>query len=256
MNPTSRILLSCVLVLSAGGCERRKEGGARPPAEAPAATEAPPVPPPPPASGGHGGPHTQAPADSGVTGKILETMDAAGYTYLKLATDRGEVWAAVQQAKVAVGDTVTISDAMEMTDFESPTLGRTFDLILFGTLGSASKIAPTAPAKVDAPVPRAEGASARTVAEVFAQKAALADKPVALRGKVTKFNANIMGKNWLHLQDGTGAPGSSDFDLIVTTAATATVGEVVTVRGVVRIDQDFGAGYAYPVLVEDATLER
>ncbi len=216
----------------------------------------------------HGAEHPPPPG-AGITGKVVETMDSGGYTYVRLTTESGEHWAAVQQAPVAVGETVTISNPMEMTDFTSETLGRTFDVILFGTLGPSGVAAVTAnphdgagkgpsagPATLDKPLARAPGATGRTIAEVFAQKAALADKPVAIRGKVTKFNADIMGKNWLHVQDGTGTPAAQDFDLIVTTSATATVGEVVVVRGVVRIDQDLGAGYAYPVLVEDATLER
>jgi hypothetical protein len=65
-----------------------------------------------------------------------------------------------------------------------------------------------------------------------------------------------MGKNWVHLQDGSGETGHNDFDLTVTTSSVAAVGDVVVARGVVRTDQDFGAGYAYAVLVEDATLEK
>jgi hypothetical protein len=207
-------------------------------------------------------------AGTSVTGKILETMDAGGYTYVRLATPAGERWAAVQETKVAVGDTITITNPMVMTNFESKTLHRTFDAILFGSLGGAaasphggSAVAaagapvPT-PAPLDKPLARAAGADGRAIAEIYAQKAALANKPVAVRGKVTKYNGGIMGKNWLHLQDGTGTPGTNDFDLTVTTAAEVAVGDVVVVRGPVHLDKDFGAGYAYAVMIEDATIEK
>ena len=90
------------------------------------------------------------------------------------------------------------------------------------------------------------------MAEVHAGKASLAGKPVKVRGKVVKVSTGIMGKNWLHLRDGTGEAGSND--LTVTTAATAQVGDVVVVTGTVTVDKDFGSGYRYAVLIEDAQV--
>jgi hypothetical protein len=106
----------------------------------------------------------------------------------------------------------------------------------------------------DVKVEKAKGADARTIAEVYAQKAALKEKPVAVRGKVVKFNEGIMGRNWVHLRDGTGKQGTND--LTVTTNDKASVGDVVTAKGTVRTDKDFGAGYAYPVIVEDASVTK
>ena len=97
--------------------------------------------------------------------------------------------------------------------------------------------------------------TARTVAEVMAKPAALKDKPVQVRGKVVKFNAGIMGKNWIHLRDGTGSAADGTDDLLVTTAGSAKLGDVLTVSGVVHTDKDFGSGYSYKVLIEDATLQ-
>jgi hypothetical protein len=70
-----------------------------------------------------------------------------------------------------------------------------------------------------------------------------------------KFNGGILGRNWLHLQDGTGDATQGTHDLTVTTDATAAVGAVVTVTGTLVVDQDFGAGYIYPILLENATVE-
>jgi hypothetical protein len=112
------------------------------------------------------------------------------------------------------------------------------------------------PAEIaDVKVPKASGADARTVAEIFAQKASLKEKPVTIRGKVVKVNDAIMGKNWIHLRDGSGTAGK-DNDLTITTQDQTKVGEVVVVKGTVRVDKDFGAGYAYPVIVEDAKLSK
>jgi hypothetical protein len=104
----------------------------------------------------------------------------------------------------------------------------------------------------DVKVPRAEGG--KTVAEIVAQRKALADKEVTIRGKIVKFLPGIMGRNWAHIRDGSGSAENKDNDLTVTTNDTAAIGDVVVVKGTVKIDQDFGAGYAYPVMIEKATL--
>jgi hypothetical protein len=151
-----------------------------------------------------------------------------------------------------------------MPGFHSDTLNRTFDQIYFvdrysvagGAIpnphaGSAAVVQATANAPTEKIAPAPGGV---TVATVFADKAKLSGKPVAVRGKITKVNNGILGKNWLHLQDGTGAAGTND--LLVTTQATAKVGDIVTARGTLALDKDFGAGYKYAVLLEDATIEN
>lgn len=100
-------------------------------------------------------------------------------------------------------------------------------------------------------IAKAEGG--QTVAEVFAQKDSLAGKPVTVRGKVVKVNAGIMGKNWLHVRDGSGAEGTNDLT-VTTTGALPQVGDTVVVSGPVTLNKDFGAGYTYDVIVEDAAV--
>jgi hypothetical protein len=96
----------------------------------------------------------------------------------------------------------------------------------------------------------------KTVAETYAAKDELKDKPVVIRGKVVKFLSGIMGKNWLHLRDGSGSGDKGDNDITVTTNDVVAVGDVVTVAGTVRVDKDFGAGYRYPVIVEEAKVTK
>lgn len=140
-------------------------------------------------------------------------------------------------------------------------------LILLAT--AASAVESVAPAKLppghapisrpadpgDIKVPKAVGANARTVAEIVTKRAELKDQAVLVRGKVVKFNPEIMGKNWVHLRDGSGSAADGSNDILVTTMASAKVGDVVTVQGIVRADKDFGAGYSYQVLIEEATLK-
>jgi tRNA U54 and U55 pseudouridine synthase Pus10 len=105
-------------------------------------------------------------------------------------------------------------------------------------------------------VAKASEADAKTVAEVSTGKAALKDRSVTVRGQVVKVNSGILGKNWLHLQDGTGKAADGSDDLIVTTTDAAAVGDVVTISGTVRTDVNVGSGYAYAVLVENAKVRR
>ena len=91
-----------------------------------------------------------------------------------------------------------------------------------------------------------------TVEELYIKKDQLDGKKVKVRGKVVKFNPNIMGKNWLHLQDGTGKPGAND--ITVTTRQNANIGGIVLVTGVLVTNKDFGGGYRYEVMLDDAAI--
>lgn len=210
-----------------------------------------------------GNPPMAAPATAVVTGEVLEVRDVDSYTYLRLKTSQGETWAAVNKSVVKKGAKVTIENAMVMDNFESTTLKKTFKTIVFGNLASTGPTKDTASAHAGLNKPadmgpikvaKATGANAHTVAEVVNKAVALKDKPVQVSGKVVKYNAGIMGKNWIHLQDGSGAAADNSNDILVTTSAPAKLGDIVTAAGVVRNNKDFGAGYTYKVLIEDATL--
>ncbi len=211
-----------------------------------------------------------APFGETVKGEVLETLNAAGFTYLRLKTKEGEAWAAIRATPIKTGAEVTLENVIRMKNFESKSLKKTFPVILLGDLAGAprgaqavanevaaahSDVAKTANAP-DAKVTRATGINARTVAEVMSKSAELKDKPVMIRAKVVKYNGGIMGKNWVHLRDGSGAAVDQTNDLMVTTANEAKVGDVVLMQGTLRTDKNFGAGYAYKVMVEDATLQK
>ena len=219
-------------------------------------------------------------ASAAIKGKVLERLDAPPYSYLKLQTEKGETWAAVPKTDTDKGAEVVVTGAMPMNDFESKTLKRKFEVVYFGTIGGSNAAAAPGAAGAEpggAPavgmaaqhaaaaagpsdvssvkVPKASGADARTVAEVFAQRSALKEKPVTIRGKIVKYNEGIMGRNWIHIRDGSGAAGK-DNDLTITTAEKAAVGDVVVVKGKVAVEKDFGAGYSYPVIIEDAKIAK
>jgi hypothetical protein len=200
-------------------------------------------------------------------GKVLETMDAANYTYVRVKTASTEIWAASTTFKVAVGDEVVVPLDNPMQKFHSQTLNRDFDVIYFApqiTRPGAPGMAPAGSAPppgagatpetvVTTPIPPAAGGM--TIANVVTNRKSLAGKTVTVRGKVVKFNGGIMGLNWIHIQDGSGSAKDGSNDLTVTSATGgANVGDVVTITGTVVIDKDFGAGYAYAVLLQNATV--
>lgn len=204
------------------------------------------------------------PAAGPVKGLVLEVKEVEAYTYLRLKTKDGEMWAAVPKTAVKKGTEVTIEDALLMTNFESKSMKRTFDKIVFGSLadpGGADMAAAHAglakPVDVgDVKVPKASGPDARTVAEIVTGKDKLKDKPVLVRGKVVKFTPQILGRNWIHLRDGSGSASDNTHDVLVTTKDQAKVGDVVVAKGVVHTDKDLGSGYSYKVLIEEATLQK
>ena len=215
------------------------------------------------ASGGSGSGMSAQPGGDAITGTLLEQIAAPPYVYLKLKTAKGEVWAAVNETPLKVGAQVTVYNAVLMEKFESKTLKRTFDQVYFGSLESAGPGMDGAaqstgtPAAVDAKVgkiDKASGADARTIAELWSQKDAMAGKTVSIRGQVVKYNPGVMGKNWIHLQDGSGDAAKGTHDITVTTMGETAVGATITITGTVRTNKDFGAGYSYAVIVEDAKV--
>lgn len=249
-----------------------------------------------------------SPAAVPVKGKVLETMDAAGYTYINVETEAGAKWIAVNQTPVAVGDEVTFMDGMVMQNFFSKTLDRTFPEIVFSSglvgqdatppamppagtdanpfsqapgtppsgaesfsqaltsetgnaaatatgmiTGSQKAIVPLAEVKIE----KAPGENSYTVEEIFSKAAELNGQTVTVRGKVMKVSPRIMGRNWIHLQDGTGNAESNTHDLVVTTSQEpAADWDVITMEGVLAANKDFGAGYKYVVIIEEANIKQ
>jgi hypothetical protein len=207
-------------------------------------------------------------AGSSFAGTVMETMDAGPYTYVRVEANGSEIWAAANKFQVTVGEQVVVPLDMPMESFHSDTLNRDFPLIYFaGAIAKEGEAkAPVMPAghppvagagaaHGSAPVAAVEPvAGGLTIAEVWAGSSRLAGSTVTVRGRVVKFNPGIMGTNWMHLQDGSGSPANGTHDLTVTTPAAVAVGDVVTATGAVAVDQDFGAGYSYPVLLREAAI--
>lgn len=242
----------------------------------------------------------KAPTPSNIptgTGTIIETMNASGYTYMLIENQAKKTWVAIPASKVETGDTISYFEGIEMTNFTSKSLNRTFETVIFSpgladqkaadkenkenpkqpaptdsftaaiqaektniqpdistavSGGSAGAIAPLEEISIE----KATGDNGYTVSEIFEKAKQLAGEKVRVQGKVVKFSPMIMGKNWVHIQDGSGNPLQNSHDLVVTTGETMAVDSIVTIEGQLAAEKDFGAGYKYAAIIEDAAIVK
>lgn len=260
MRATTMSIVLLLSVLLAAGCGDQNGGTPDQTGEAVASGSAP------------------AAAAGSISGEVLETMESGGYTYVRLEADGKEVWAAGPVTPMTVGSTVTVSTNMPMQGFHSETLDRNFDTLYFvsgfGSGGGAADPhagmgmmggtdSGSAPAAGHGMTPSADVAAGsvtkadggHTVGGLYAARADLAGQTTTVRGRVVKFTGGIMGKNWVHVQDGTGDAGEETHDLLITTNERVKVGDTITATGTVAVDKDFGSGYQYRLLLEDAQIQ-
>ena len=195
--------------------------------------------------------------------EVEEVLQATSYTYLRADQDGKEIWIAIDKQEIPEGEILYYKDPLEMHNFESADLQKTFETIYF--VQNVSKV-PVIPeqqqqpamsgmqtgkpvlTKIDVDVDMPENGV--SIGEIYKNPGEYADKEVIVRGQVTKVNPAIMERNWIHIQDGTG--DKEHFDLTVTTDDLPEVGDIVTYKGKISIDKDFGYGYAYDLLMEGA----
>jgi hypothetical protein len=203
--------------------------------------------------------------------QVQAVLQTTSYTYLYVKEDSALNWIAIPKMEASEGEVYYSSGGMEMRNFFSRELDRTFPLVYFMDFiskkpeGAIKREVPasetqqlTMPEHGAKPkIPKArvyvEPAPAGIrIAELFKNKDKYAGKVVKIRGQVVKFNDHIMGRNWVHLQDGTSF--DDNYDLTVTLLKTVKVGDQVTLKGVISLDKDFGSGYSFIVLMEDADV--
>jgi hypothetical protein len=190
---------------------------------------------------------------------VIEKIDASNYSYLKVDENNKDYWIAVPKMEVKPGETVLYSKFMEMKNFKSETLNRTFESILFvddATKTDNNQTLASPHSNISAPKnenikiePLKDGYS---IAKLYDKKSDLVNKIVKVKGMVVKVNENIMGTNWIHIQDGTGT--ANTHDLLVTSQTSVKVGQTIIAEGKVIVDKDFGAGYFYPILLENSKI--
>jgi hypothetical protein len=191
---------------------------------------------------------------------VQEVISGNSYTYLKVKEEDSIFWIAITKREMKTGETISFKDPLEMKNFTSKELQKTFETIYLvsgisnGSSPSGSKQSATNPhektaiEKKEISIEPTEGGI--SIGELFSKKDSYANKVVRIKGQVVKFNRAIMGKNWVHLQDGTGELGNND--LLVTTQDVVAIGDVVVFEGTIALNKDFGSGYSYEILMEEA----
>jgi hypothetical protein len=186
---------------------------------------------------------------------VEEVIQVTSYSYLRVKENDKEYWMAVTKGNFDVGQVLTYDRAMEMKNFSSSELDKTFETIYFvdnleQKLGVGTMTQPQRPVieKENISIQSVKGGV--TIAQLFSNMNSYNGKTVKVRGKVVKINTGIMDKNWIHIQDGTSS--GENFDLTITTNDLANIGDVVTFEGKIATNKDFGYGYAYKLIMENA----
>ena len=203
---------------------------------------------------------TSAAADDNTySGVVIETMNTAGYTYVRIDTGSEKVWAVGPSTNVKKGEKVSISRQMPMANYHSKSLDRDFEVLYFvGSFSGQGADSPHGLATAHAGtsgqstgavqnIRKAEGG--KSIAEIMDQQKQLAGQRVRVRGKVIKYNPNIMGKDWIHIRD-----SSTKGDLTITGKADVALGDVILAEGRIVLNKDFGYGYVYKIMMEDAKV--
>ncbi len=194
------------------------------------------------------------------TVKVLDKLDAPNYSYILVSENDNEFWIAVPTMDVEKGEILYFSKSMEMKNFRSETLDKTFESVLF--VDDISKTSIKHEADFTHPEVRTTEkekinitpvSGGKTVEQVYNEKQGLSGKSVTVKGKVVKYNSGILNRNWIHIQDGTGDAGTHD--LVVTSNQSTKVGDIITIEGIVTLNKDFGSGYVYDVIIENAKLK-
>jgi hypothetical protein len=192
--------------------------------------------------------------------KVVDKIPVKGYTYLQVKENKNEYWIAVPTMEIENGETVYFSKFMVMENFHSDNIDKTFDKILFvedarksTTPDEMKKIHSGATSTEKQQINIEPLKDGMTILQIYNDKSDLKGKVVNVKGKVVKFNKQIMNRNWIHIQDGTG--NENEFDLVVTSDQDTKVGDIIVAEGTLSVDKDFGAGYFFPVIVENAKIQ-
>lgn len=184
--------------------------------------------------------------------EVLEVLPTEKYVYLRVYEGEDEYWIATGKQAAEVGSKYFFRDGLLKTNFESKEYNRVFDKVYL-----VSKLVPEnhaqdniSYAQSSKNITKVEGSI--SIKEVIEQASTLEGKEVQLTGECTKLNANIMGRNWIHLKDGT----KDDYDFVVTSDQAIPEGHIVTIKGTVGLNRDFGSGYRYDLLIENASIVR
>jgi hypothetical protein len=192
------------------------------------------------------------------TVKVLEVLPTSKYVYIKVDENGEEFWIATSKKEVAVGETYFYKNGILKTNFESKEYNRIFDKVYLvanivpASHGSDPNTTTVLSKDISEPQTsqKIEIEGSIKISELVNNKRNYEGKEVQISGKCTKLNPNIMDRNWIHLKDGS----MDEFDLVITSDVAVPEGHIVTMKGFVVLDKDFGAGYKYDLIIENGQI--
>jgi len=192
-------------------------------------------------------------------GVVVDSLQGGGYSYLQIEDAKKKYWIAVESVSLEKGTQVRFTEELRAKNFESKALNRTFDELVFASnlqyrtnVSEKGNLAFITEHVEKSPY---QQAGTMSIKEALEKRTSLHGKTITVRAKVVKASSNIMKRNWIHLQDGTGE-GNEVGRIVFTSTELPNVGDVVTATGVVSIDKNFGSGYIYAIIVENTTFKK
>ncbi len=196
-------------------------------------------------------------AKNSYEGVVTDVLQGGGYTYLEIQEKtQKKFWIAVTGQDVKKGTEVRFNEELVAKDFNSKALNRTFDTLMFASdLQHRTQMESPFIKELVAKSPYQKSGTI-SIAELMSNSKKYANKSVTVRAKVVKVSNNIMSKNWVHLQDGTGVEGEVGRVVFTSPTGSPSIGDIVTAKGKVSVDKDFGSGYVYKVIVEESSFTK
>jgi len=191
--------------------------------------------------------------------QVNHVLHAGSYTYYGIQNGARQYWVVTPRSDLPVGAWMRFKEEIAMPTYESKALGQTFEDVIFTsdfqyrTQEDEAKHLAFITEKV-ATSPYAQKGTL-SIQDAMEKRKEYAGKTVMIRAKVVKASQNIMGKNWIHLQDGTGT-GDEVGRIVATSLALPEVGDIVIAKGKVSVDKDFGSGYVYKIILEETVFEE
>lgn len=198
-------------------------------------------------------------SDDSHTVKVIQVLPTDKYVYMEVEEGEETFWVAAGKQEVEVGEEYFFKEGLLKTNFHSKEYDRIFDKVylvsrLIPLTSNSVPETQTRSVRVQSSSEKKNKVHAESVSikDIVENPEKYKDQSVIVSGECTKINANIMSRNWIHLKDGT----KDDFDFVLTSDLAVPEGHFVSMRGVIRVDKDFGAGYRYAIIMEEAEMVK
>jgi hypothetical protein len=194
---------------------------------------------------------------------VQEILNTTKYSYLNVSEEGETYWIAIPKKEIDKGGTYYYRGGLKKTNFQSAEYNRVFEtLYLVSDVskdpGMMDVTGGNPHANVSNTIPDDKNLKIQpppggiTISELFANRKKYEGQTIKVKGKCVKLNNMIMNRNWIHIQDGSSK--DDKLDLTITTTEDVPLGSILTYEGKIALNKDFGAGYKYEIIMEEAQI--